>query len=132
MDSNAFDLLDRLLAMNPEHRITAKEALDHVYFKSPPFPCSPECLPKIGKDIHEYQVRKWAEYKQYENSKKKKETSKKAMELHPEMRNCCMQASYSPVVGEICNKRLIPQQAPASTSDMEPIQKAKCFDAQKL
>ena len=32
MDPDALDLLSKMLAMDPSKRISAKEALDHVYF----------------------------------------------------------------------------------------------------
>lgn len=48
---DALDLLDRMLALNPVKRISAKEALKHVYFKSLPHPTEPEKLPKpAGKE----------------------------------------------------------------------------------
>ena len=36
--SDALDLLDRLLTLNPKERITAKEALKHEYFSNVPLP----------------------------------------------------------------------------------------------
>lgn len=48
---DALDLLDRMLTFNPTKRITAKEALKHVYFKSMPHPTEPEKLPRpAGKE----------------------------------------------------------------------------------
>lgn len=43
---DALDLLDRMLTFNPAKRISAKEALNHIYFKSAPHPTEPENLPK--------------------------------------------------------------------------------------
>ncbi len=33
------DLLDKMLTLNPDSRITAEAALEHEYFKSDPLPC---------------------------------------------------------------------------------------------
>ena len=52
----AFDLLNRLLCLDPAKRITARQALDHEYFRAEPVECSPSKLPKIEIDTHEYQV----------------------------------------------------------------------------
>jgi serine/threonine protein kinase len=41
MDDLALNLLDTLLTLNPEKRLTAKEALNHSFFKSEPLPCEP-------------------------------------------------------------------------------------------
>ncbi|CEM01665.1 unnamed protein product [Vitrella brassicaformis CCMP3155] len=38
-------LLRQLLVLNPNQRISAKEALAHEYFKTPPYPCAPSQLP---------------------------------------------------------------------------------------
>jgi serine/threonine protein kinase len=38
----AYDLLSKMLALNPSKRITAKEALDHEYFKTEPLPWNPK------------------------------------------------------------------------------------------
>ncbi len=43
---DALDLLDRMLTFNPAKRITAKEALEHYYFKSMPHPTEPTKLPR--------------------------------------------------------------------------------------
>lgn len=48
-----------MLELNPNKRITSKEALDHPFFKEDNHPvmCLPEELPKIGTDSHEFQSR---------------------------------------------------------------------------
>lgn len=56
VDSLGLDLLDRMLTLNPDSRITAKEALEHQYFKSDPLPCEPSEMPKIEKDCHAYTI----------------------------------------------------------------------------
>ena len=48
---DALDLLDRLLTFDPVKRLTAREALEHYYFKSAPHPTDPSKLPKpLGKE----------------------------------------------------------------------------------
>jgi serine/threonine protein kinase len=37
-----FDLLDKLLTCNPQHRINATEALKHGYFWTDPLPADPK------------------------------------------------------------------------------------------
>jgi len=44
---DALDLLDRMLTFNPVKRITAKEALEHFYFKTSPRPTEPIKLPRL-------------------------------------------------------------------------------------
>jgi serine/threonine protein kinase len=41
-DSLAVDLLQRLITMNSDKRISADEALKHAYFTSPPLPSDPK------------------------------------------------------------------------------------------
>lgn len=46
--SDAVDLLDRLLTLDPKRRITAFESLDHDYFWSSPPPADPKTyVPRI-------------------------------------------------------------------------------------
>ena len=62
VDDVTFDLLSKMLILDPSKRITVKDALEHNFFKCEPFMCKPEELPIIGEDSHEYQSRK--DYKQ--------------------------------------------------------------------
>ncbi|KAK1443383.1 cell division protein kinase [Babesia gibsoni] len=43
--SEAIDLLQRMLTLDPKERISAKEALEHDYFKMSPPMCTPDQLP---------------------------------------------------------------------------------------
>ncbi|CAB4283811.1 unnamed protein product [Prunus armeniaca] len=56
-DSHALDLLDHLLALDPNQRWTAKQALDAEYFWADPLPCDPKSLPKY-ESSHEFQTKK--------------------------------------------------------------------------
>lgn len=59
LDKHASDLLCRLLALNPEKRLSAKEALDHDWFWNDPMPCDPERLAAYGyASSHEYVTKK--------------------------------------------------------------------------
>lgn len=58
--SSAIDLLEKLLCLNPDQRITAEQALNHPYF-SDGMSSVPERLPRIPisiEEIHEYDIQK--------------------------------------------------------------------------
>ena len=57
VDSIAMDLLEKMLTLNPERRITTKEALEHPYLTHYPLPCAPDVLPKLSVDTHDYQLK---------------------------------------------------------------------------
>jgi len=57
LPQQAQSLLQRLLAMDPSKRISAKDALDHDYFWEEPYPSKPEDLPKYAQS-HEFTAKK--------------------------------------------------------------------------
>lgn len=57
MDDLAVDLILKMLAMNPADRITARDALNHPYFKTSPFPSEPDKIPIIEGELKELDYR---------------------------------------------------------------------------
>lgn len=57
IDDQLIDLLDNMLRVEPNRRITAKQALDHPFFKTDPLPSRPEDIKMIEEESHEYIVR---------------------------------------------------------------------------
>ena len=114
VDKYALDLLDRFLTLNPDKRITAKEALEHEYFKSRPLPCAPSSLPKISSDTHEYQVKI-----QLKNAYLKQNGERKpAPYLQAKLP---VPAPTQPqAAGLWSQKRALPQQATLLTKHLEP------------
>ena len=51
------DLLDQMLKIEPNLRITAKDALNHPFFTTGPKPCQPSELPLAAEESHDYLVR---------------------------------------------------------------------------
>ncbi|KAJ3681324.1 hypothetical protein LUZ60_015813 [Juncus effusus] len=56
-DPLALDLLDKMLVLNPQERISAREALEADYFSTDPLPCDPKSLPRY-EPSHQYRMRK--------------------------------------------------------------------------
>ena len=47
LSDSGFDLLTRFLTFDPKQRISAKKALEHVWFLESPLPSSQESMPKF-------------------------------------------------------------------------------------
>ena len=59
VDDCCFDLLSKMLILDPNKRINVQDAMQHDFFlKNEPIMCKPEDLPKIPYDTHEYQMKK--------------------------------------------------------------------------
>ncbi|CAH1762373.1 13074_t:CDS:2 [Entrophospora sp. SA101] len=56
-DALAVDLLDKLLVLDPEKKLSVFEALNHEYFQTNPLPANPDYLPKY-ESSHEYNSHK--------------------------------------------------------------------------
>ena len=57
MDDLAIDLIEKMLSMNPDKRITAQQALSHKYLTTEPFPCLPSEIPHIEGELKELNFR---------------------------------------------------------------------------
>ncbi|KAI3706097.1 hypothetical protein L1987_76352 [Smallanthus sonchifolius] len=69
-DRNALELLEKMLALDPSQRISAKDALDGEYFWADPLPCDPKSLPKY-ESSHEFQTKKKRQQRQNEEIAKR-------------------------------------------------------------
>jgi serine/threonine protein kinase len=54
MTPELYDLISKMLTIEPNLRIGAIEALEHPYFSSDPLPCSKEELKVEADESHEY------------------------------------------------------------------------------
>ena len=105
IDDITFDLIQKLLQLNPKDRITAEEALNHEFFKTGPEMCKLEDLPK-DTELHEYQT-----------DKERKENRNKLTYLKNKNNNQEM---------EIGNKDFIGKKRNESTSkDITPVKSEK-------
>eukprot|EP00826_Nyctotherus_ovalis_P012470 TRINITY_DN132_c0_g1_i8.p1 TRINITY_DN132_c0_g1~~TRINITY_DN132_c0_g1_i8.p1 ORF type:complete len:275 (+),score=85.49 TRINITY_DN132_c0_g1_i8:581-1405(+) len=57
VDGSTMDLLEKMLVLSPSERITARQALEHEYFRSEPLPCDPKELPMPESEAHDYEMR---------------------------------------------------------------------------
>lgn len=57
LTDEAFDLLNRLLAYDPNRRLTAEAASEHVYFRSAPLPTSDSLMPTFPSTFDEEAIR---------------------------------------------------------------------------
>ena len=56
-DKQAADLIDKLLVLDKNKRLTAEEALKHPFFMTDPLPCDPSEIPP-HKSMHEYECKR--------------------------------------------------------------------------
>jgi len=57
MDVLILDLIEKMLVIEPNKRIQAKEALAHPFFTEEPLPCDKSEIPVGREDAHEYLIR---------------------------------------------------------------------------
>lgn len=57
IDKLGVDLLEKMLELHPDKRISCNEALRHPFFHAEPRACDLEDMPKIEKDCHEFNIR---------------------------------------------------------------------------
>lgn len=56
-DELCMDLLEKMLAYNPAKRLSAKQAMEHAFFKTAPLPCKPSDVKKLETEYHDYLIR---------------------------------------------------------------------------
>jgi len=52
LDEVTLDFIDKLLILNPAHRMNCKQALEHEYFKTEPLPCELSEMPRVEEECH--------------------------------------------------------------------------------
>jgi cyclin-dependent kinase 12/13 len=105
VDDVTFDLIQRLLELNPKDRINAEEALKHKYFEVEPKMCKPEDLPKLD-EIHEYQT-----------DKERKENRGKLNDLKAKNNNQEMEIGNRDFIGKKRNESTSKDITPGLKSD---------------
>jgi cyclin-dependent kinase 12/13 len=103
VDDITFDLINKLLQLNPKDRITAEEALNHQFFKVEPNMCKAEDLPKI-EELHEYQT-----------DKERKENRNKLTNLKDKTDNQEMEIGNKDFIGKKRNDTLSKDVTPSNT-----------------
>ncbi len=53
LSANGYNLLSKMLSLDPKKRITCEEARKHIFFSETPVMCSLEELPKFSKECHD-------------------------------------------------------------------------------
>lgn len=67
LSEGLIDLLDQMLKMEPNQRISAEDAYSHDYFRQDPRPWAPKDLPLISEDTHEYSVKQQKKTKELQS-----------------------------------------------------------------
>ncbi|KAI9305748.1 kinase-like domain-containing protein [Cunninghamella echinulata] len=80
-DSQAADLMDKFLTLDPHRRITALDALDHDYFYTKPLPADPGDLPKYEAS-HEFDRRRAKLAAEHHNNSKYKKSNNRQQPQH--------------------------------------------------
>lgn len=75
VESEAIDLLSKMVCMDPRRRVSPKEALKHPYFRAKPLPTAPGLLPKPHKREENEKKRSASERSPGPSSKISKEMS---------------------------------------------------------
>lgn len=58
ISTTAVDLIEKLLRLDPNKRLSATDALAHAWFKEEPLPCRKDELPKFRESTHEFQAKR--------------------------------------------------------------------------
>lgn len=82
LEPHAKDLLRKLLAMDPDKRVSADDALDHEYFWTDPQPATPEQLPKYPPS-HEFTAKKRRQQSQQQAAQQQQQQAGLPAQPHP-------------------------------------------------